>query len=560
MAAVLAVAFALFGCGGGSGSSTTTGTTNLNTFVTDDLTPTYDQVWVDFYGINLVKTDGSTVTLYANAAGDHIDVRALNNGTNGIYRFLGSTPIPAGTYKGFTMLLGKTVTLYPTGATTPVTAQFPDELDAGTPNQSLLKVDFGSPKTFTDGENFPIDFNLKAWSIKAGNKIVWSIVKGDGNGIDDNSRHERHGIEGEISELAGTVPTQTFTLLPKDGDDRKVPVTTNDKTVVVAASNSDSPTLANGQKVEVVGSFDTTTKTFVAQLIRIRPATVVAEQGARGVISDATATTGFKLSVREAFGFVPAERKINVTTTADTMFYDNSGAALTADDFYKQVAATTEPSAKIVGTYDKASNTFAATRVIFDKPEAPRNVSVVGKVTEIFPSTGFRINLLEWEGFAGSASISAKVNVKDTTQYQDIDGSSLTKDQFFAAIAVGKVAAAKGQLASGGVVNADIVRIRQNSSDDDHDGAEAFGIPDSVNTGDGFIQLKLIKWHGFDSQFGNVVKVTFADGAKFFDKTNAPVGKADWLALVQGDIKRSVSVEGSFTGGVFVAVRARQNG
>jgi len=560
VALVMAMALTLFGCGGGSGSSGSTTTTNLNTFVTDDLTLLYDQVWVDFYGIDLVKSDGTTVNLYKNAAGDHIDVRALNDGTNAIYRFMGSTPIPAGNYKGFTMVLGKTVTLYPKASTSPITATFPDELDTGT-NQSLIKVDFAAPKTFTDGEGFPIDFNLKAWSIKAGNKIVWSIVKGDGTGLDDPNRHEQHGIEGEISELAGTAPTQTFTLLPKkaDDDDRKVPVTTNDKTVVIAATNSDSPTLATGQKVEVVGSFDTTTKTFVAVLIRIRPATVVTEQGAHGLVTDAAADGTFKLGVREAFGFVPAARQITVTTTGDTMFYDGSGQAITLDSFVSSVKAATEPKAKIVGTYDKPSNTFAATRVMLDKTEAPLNVLVTGKVTEIHPTTDFSISLTGWEGFGGAANLGAKIVLKETTTYQDIDEKAMTKEAFFAALAAGKVVSARGQLAAGGVVNADVVRIRQNSSTDNSDNAEAFGVPESVSIGDGFFNLKLIKWRGFDSTFGSVVKVTFADGAKFFDKGNNSVGKADWLTLVNGDIKRSVSVEGKFTGGVFIAVRARQN-
>lgn len=385
-------------------------------------------------------------------------------------------------------------------------------------------------------------------------------MKGDGNGLDDPNRHEQHGISGEIADLAGTAPTQTFTLLPKENDDRKVPVTTNDKTVVIAASNSDSPTLANGQKVEVVGSFDTTTKTFVPTLIRIRPATVASEQGARGIVSDAVATGTFKLAVGDAFGFVPAERKINVTTTADTMFYDGTGAAITMDAFFSQVATLTEPKARIAGAYDKASNTFAATRVMLEKAsDAVRKVNVIGNVSEIHAGTDFTIALKEWDGFAGALGLTAKIVVSDTTQYQDLNEAPLTKEQFFAALSVGKVAAARGTLAAGGVVNADVVRIRQNSSTDGHDGAEAFGIPDSVNVADGFFQIKLIKWHGFDSQFGKVVKVTFADGATFFDKSNHSVSKADWLALVQGDIKRSVSIEGSYSGDTFVAVRARQN-
>ncbi|MFX8689001.1 hypothetical protein ABTM39_19980, partial [Acinetobacter baumannii] len=88
-----------------------------------------------------------------------------------------------------------------------------------------------------------------------------------------------------------------------------------------------------------------------------RPAVVVREQGAQGLVSDATAAGAFKLAVRDAFGFVPAERLINVTTTADTMFYDGNGQAITLDTFVSSVKASTEPRAKIVGTYDKTSNT-----------------------------------------------------------------------------------------------------------------------------------------------------------------------------------------------------------
>ncbi|MES1228055.1 MAG: DUF5666 domain-containing protein, partial [Armatimonadota bacterium] len=512
VALLIAFLLALVGCGGGGSTASGggAGSTSVNTFVTDDFTPLYDQVWVTLYTIDLVKDDDTVVSVYVNADGEQIDVRALTTGLAGKYRFLGTTSIPAGTYKGFNVTVAKSVSLYAVGSSTPTVVSLPDELDAGA-GKSQIKVTFPKPRTFASGDAFPIDFKLKDWAIVAG-RLVCKIVQGDGSGIDDGTKHEQHGVDGVVSELAGTAPSQTFTLTAKGDDRRHISVTTNEKTVVLSAEPNTNPELANGQSVEVEGTFDVTTKTFLASTIHIRPAVAVVDQKAEGLVYDASAEGKFNLQVSQARGFVPAERKVHVVTSDSTQFFDAAGAPITSETFYSTLLATPTPAvpkAEVEGTYNKDLNTFNARKAKIDteRPPEQRKVELEGAVSAIDGKSNFTVKLAHWNGFAGSADHTIQVLTDASTTFETMDGTALSADDFYAALAVNKVVEVQGLIQEGGKVLAVHARIRQEHDGDAHDKAQAFGIPASVNIGDGTLELMLIKWDGFDSAFGTNIHV-----------------------------------------------------
>src|SRR5437762_31947 len=100
--AFLAALAVLVGCGGGSGGSATTGgnvpgNARVGIFVTDDLTADYDHVWVTIKKVELQGAGGS-VTVYDDAAGRTVDLRALNDAGTQKFALLGEASIPAGTY------------------------------------------------------------------------------------------------------------------------------------------------------------------------------------------------------------------------------------------------------------------------------------------------------------------------------------------------------------------------------------------------------------------------------------------------------------------------------
>lgn len=351
-------ALALAGCGGGSaGSSVVTGS-RATILLTDSPREDYGHVWATIYHVELIPQDGSApVVVFDNSAGVLIDLRTLRDASGARYSFLSSASVPAGTYTGVSVTVGSTMQLIKTGQTTGTSLTVDASVARDANGNAVIPVTFRSPKTISNTTtNVCIDFDLARFVI-AGSKILPFLVEGDGAGLSDPARHEKDDYHGTISGLAGTAPNYTFTLTMGNG--QTVAVTTTAATALYGAA------LADGARVEVEGTLDTTAQTLVATKLEVRGAGSSSDDlktpRAAGTASALNASAGtFTLTIKRAGGFTVSGTTVNVVTNASTVFRGDKGATLAAADFYTALATT--PNVAVEGTYDATTNTLTATK------------------------------------------------------------------------------------------------------------------------------------------------------------------------------------------------------
>ena len=365
---------ALTGCGGsntGGLLNPNVGASRATILLTDSPREDYDHIWATVYHVELIPQGGGTpVVVFDNAAGVQIDLKTLRDATGAKYSFLSSATLPAGTYTGASVTIGKTMQLFPRGVTTgttvtvaTTTATPPIAVDAS--GNPLIPITFRSPKTFSATvTNVCLDFNLAKFIIR-GSQVIPSVVEGDGVGLTNPSQHEQGESLGTVSNLSGTAPTQTFTLTQTSGT-----VVTTVTVVTTASTAIRGAALANGGSIEVTGTLDPTTQNLVATEIEVKGA------GGNGqdnhgplvmgavTVPDATAGT-FTIATSKIRGFasVPTQTTVNVVTSATTIFYADNGSILTQATFFPALAALATPTAIVQGTYDATSNTLTATTV-----------------------------------------------------------------------------------------------------------------------------------------------------------------------------------------------------
>lgn len=351
-------AVALAGCGGGSaGSSVLTGS-RATILVTDSPREDYGHVWATIYHVELTpQGGGAPVVVFDNTAGVLIDLRTLRDASGARYSFLSSASVPAGTYTGVSVTVGSTMQLIKTGQTTGTTLTLDSSITRDANGNAVIPVTFRSPKTISGTtSNICVDFDLARFVIR-GSNILPSVIEGDGAGLSDPSRHEKDDYHGTVSGISGTAPTLTFTLTLGSG--QAVTVTTTAATALYGAA------LAEGSRVEVEGTLDTTAQTLVATKLEVRGTGSLSDDRktprAAGTASALNASAGtFTLTIKRAGGFTVSGTTVNVVTNASTVFRGDKGATLTSADFYTALATT--PSVQVEGTYDATTNTLTVTK------------------------------------------------------------------------------------------------------------------------------------------------------------------------------------------------------
>jgi len=427
----------IWGCGGGGSSSpsfSSTGTARV--FVTDAI-DTNAQVWVKIYKLTLT-TESGPKTIFDDAAGKEIDVRALHDSSGQLFSLLNSATIPVGAYTGATFTVDKSITVFAPGATTGTVKTLPDD---GTGHATI-------PVTFTPAINVTasttdvvFDFDLAQWVEHGG--VVTPVVNHnhDNTGLHDKNRHHDEDYEGTVASLSGTPPTQTFTINHAGGT---INVTTDGTTTISTQSGTASPSLANGNRVEVAGTFDTASNTLAATSIKIED-----EPGhehdarLRGLTSTPDATAGtFVLTTLHVEHFSPMTSAYIVATDSNTVFTDASGTVVTSAAFFA-ILATASP-VEVEGTIDSATGQFLATKARIAHGEDGHggsggdhggNIEVGGAPTSINATTGtFSVTLAEWSGFSGTRGQVVNVTVDAAARFKGT-GGTITKDAFFTQLA-----------------------------------------------------------------------------------------------------------------------------
>lgn len=536
----VAALFLLVACGGG-GSSSGGGTgSRVNLFITDNMNAGYSAVWVRIFEIELDGPGGS-VNVFRSPEGVEVNLRALNNGVQ-LFRLMTGVDIPAGNYQGAWVTMSKNLTVTPTaGIGSPATFAAAFDHASG---RSRVPVTFLPAFNPSVSQRLVLDFALDQWTI-AGGIVTPSIIPMNGAGLDDGSRHVGEDYKGTISGLAAN----SFTLTLTAGG--AVTVSFNGSTTI--STETGTLNLANGQTVEVTGTFNPVARTLDATHIKIDDG-AAQEPKVKGAATNLDANLGsLTIATTVVRGFLPSNPTVLVLTTTGTRFFAANGALISRSEFFAQLTALGgNAKAEAEGSYDANTNTITAAKV---EIEAEGEDEARGAVTASNAGAGtLTIALNEWFGFSATAGSSLNITTSGSTTYRDANGDTVNAATFFAAVSNGTVVKAHGSV-TGTTLAATRLEIRTGGGGGGNDPHEAKGYAGSGNVGAGTFQMQLVSWFGFSGGFGSILNVTMAPGATYRDDNGNSISQAQFFAALNGS--QVAEVDGTFANGTFTAVKAK---
>ncbi len=450
------------GCGGGSSSSRSG---NVAVFATDGFRDDYDHVWVTIYKIEVLTASGVSDVVFDDPVGRVIDLKSLRDPSGQRFALLANASVRSGVHTRVRVTIGSTINLVPRGSTIAQSIQVASDVPRDGNGNALLEFALANPHDFSAGnEDVVIDFDLAAFAIANG-KVRPSIKHALGAAIRNRNRHEKNRFSGIVSDLSGTPPDTTF-ILATEGRTR-LTVVTNANTRIFNADGSPNPALSNGQRVKVAGTFDADTRKFVATEIRIGVEVEIQEppevEGAPSNINPVAGT--FDVTVSSAEDFMPPSTTVRVVTTADTVFRSRGGVRMTSAEFFAALA--TAASVEVQGNYNSSTNTFTALRAkLDDEPSGgeDEDVEVRGNAVEDDSTAGaFTVRpIFEWEGFLPNNN-SVRVQTTASTRFKNLDGSLITKANFFSLFLMGNPGAiqvkVEGSYAAGVITASEVKRL-----------------------------------------------------------------------------------------------------
>lgn len=430
-------ALVIFGCGGGGGGSVATGSGSVPVavFATDNLNRDYAQVWVKIHRVELIGDSNSTI-VFDDAAGRVIDLRKLRDASGARFSFLGQKTAPAGTYTAVRVRMASELTLVPKGSTAGQTRQFSAAYDVpGAPGMS--QISFNQRQTLGASTRLVVDFDLSVWTVDSTTGRVTALVKpGDDRGLDDRTRHEAEDYEGLVSGLSGSAPNQTFRI-------GEWTVTTSAATRIFREAGAANPILSNGSRVEVRGSF--VQGTLKADSIKIEDESGTDDPAdLKGQVASVNAATGqIQVTILRARGFVPSGTRYLVQDSAQTLYLSDAGMRLTREEFYAGLTAL-GAAAQVEAEGNVSGTTFNARKLKIEDEAETGEAEVMGTVTASNEAAGtLTLTISSFFGGSFSQGQSLPITTTASTEYRD-GGRTLTKAQFFAAIATGSRVEAKG--------------------------------------------------------------------------------------------------------------------
>ncbi|MBL8048257.1 MAG: DUF4382 domain-containing protein [Chthonomonas sp.] len=453
------------GCGGGSSSGGAAATAPITLFATDNLS-SHDHVWVTLFKIDLVSSTGALVTVYDNSTGETIDLRSLRDGTGARYQLLSKLNVPAGTYTAAKVTVARAVTLFAGGSATGDDKNF--AVNAGDPaGKTVMTLTFASAKTFgTTSSNVVLDFDLSQWDDNPSG-VAPVVIEGSGSSLDDPARHEADDFHGLISALTGTAPTQSFTITLRGGG--TVTVNTSASTTIFREDATASPSLANGNRVEILGTFDPTSRTISATSIKVEDESGENQPELYGHVSEFDATAGsMQMVIGRASGVAPNRTMITVATTSTTMFRGGGGAVVSRDVFFASLVGISNPEIEVEGAYNRETGVLTATKVKRhheggDDGGGIGEQEARGTFTNV-NSTAFTFTLTpnEWEGFSWSGGRSVTVSLGEGAHFEDQMGESVSRATFFGALTGNLQVKVYGRMGESGFVARRLKLISRN--------------------------------------------------------------------------------------------------
>jgi hypothetical protein len=429
----------LAGCGGGGASSAFDGT---RVFAQDDTNKSFSHVWVTIDKVTL-NGSSSTTTVFDDTAigGRVVDLRSLWNDQSNAPQFLllGQTNSSAGSYQSVSVTLEPGVSVVPSGSSSGVNATLGGS---------------GQPVTFTatipsggQGNSVVVDFNLSKWTLTgttlsapAGQYIAVPI----GTGVGSGNQHVGFQYFGQVGNLSGTAPNQTFTL--NDGPHAVGTVQTGPSTVIYNIDGSANPALADGQQVLVAGKFDPAVNAIVATSVQILPTgTKVTTPHVMGVVTADDPNAG-TLTVQPGFAlmFLPGSASMQVAVSSSTTFMDASGVTDTEAEFF---AAVTPGTTQIVASGTISGGVLQATTIkIIGTTSTAAEAAFIGTPSNANASAGtFDLTIQQFQGMWRLGSTTIHVTTDAKTAFKS-GSSTTTESAFFSSVDTNHMVFVRGNL------------------------------------------------------------------------------------------------------------------
>lgn len=206
-------------------------------------------------------------------------------------------------------------------------------------------------------------------------------------------------------------------------------------------------------EVEVQGAYNPSTNTLTATKAKLEDGTGGDDsQEAKGTLITSNASAGtLSIALTEWEGFAGTSGgTLNIATTVTTVYRGSTGEPLTKNQFFSQLTGSN--GVKVHGTY--SGGLMTATKLELkssggtnDPHEIKGTVSSVNSIASTFTLT-----VMEWSGFNGSFGQAIAVGMASNATYRDKDGATITKNDFFTAIAGGSHAEVEGVVTGSAMV------------------------------------------------------------------------------------------------------------
>ncbi len=356
----------VIGCGGGgsaSGTTTTTGggttgaVTQRVTFYATDNADANDHVYATIYSATITGAGGS-VSLYNNSTGLTLDLKSLANK----FLFLGDKSVTGGEFDKLSVVMAKSITVYPAGAKTAQTRFIANSFDNGS-NTSKVTFNLARERgTSSTDDTLVVDFDLASWTDD-GTTITPVLKEHNGSGLDNLNNHVSQLLRGTISGLT----TTSFKLTDKSNGQATISTT---GTTGVEDSFGNSTTLADGKEAEATIVYNRSTRSYQASFVRVKAEDDPTDWGAnlaevKGTVVSFANEASITVAATRAEHFVPTATNVVIVTNANTVFVGSDGKPLGPSGFYGTLVAG--DALEVNGVYNAASAIFTASLVRIDK-------------------------------------------------------------------------------------------------------------------------------------------------------------------------------------------------
>lgn len=419
----------------------------------------------------ILATSRDPIVVFESEEGDVLDLAALRDRQGPRYVFVGLVNLADTNLVRAEMILDRRAILVPRGGGEPIPVEF-DSASSTPEGKARLTMNL-NPRGLRSGlVGLILDVDASRTSGESGRPLVASLREGDRAGLENRERHERSGLAGQVSSLAGTAPAIAFSLQIAPG--RAVRVATSNATTHFGETD-EKPVLEDGRVVEVRGTFSTVQKTFLADSIVYR--SLAREKAGHELVGrfvgespgDGNAMR-LRLAPLTARGFVPPGAEVEVAVDDSTRLLSSTGTPLEQN---RLVESLERSDAVVEGVFEEGSRLMRA-RIIRLEPvpnlDDPRGVpaGASGSVTRVDAGSGrIQIALQNRDGFDFRGS-TLEVSTGPGTLLVENGKAVLDRQGFLARLSKGETVSIRGLFRGGRLIARRIER-----------GGAAQGGPDS---------------------------------------------------------------------------------